>query len=303
MTPEINLALEDPLQDDVNNQLAIEIRSISTVENRILRERNLLNALFRFRGDYFFNTDSLTNPTLSSENPSFLYIFSKYAARNNKIMTATTAGLASVPALTCAFTNQKKVCVDFQLPILGVAFTAMAFIALSPTIQQYLNRNDVALRQLREFRNQLIQNQNLDQLDLRDESPDQVQDPVLAPAPAPAPIAESPASAPAPAPAPDLALAQDPAPRAESPAPAQVQVQDPATILASSLENISHIATTIPDALLTTSSLIWGYINTVLAGQSREVAQNSEQGPSGEARRTLADRAQRSPRDLGPNLV
>jgi hypothetical protein len=174
----------------------------------------------------------------------------------------------------------------------------MAFIALSPTIQQYLNRNDVALRQLREFRNQLIQNQNLDQLDTRAGSPAQVQDPALAPAPAP--IAESPASAPAPAP--DLALAQDPAPRAESPAPAQVQVQDPATIL-DSWENISHIATTIPDALLTTSSAFLGFIHTVFVGQSREVVQSLERGPSGEASRTLADRAQELPRNLGPDRV
>ena len=270
-----------------------------------MRERNLLNAWFRFRGDYFFNTDSLTNPTLSSENPSYLYIVSKFAAGNPKIMTATTAGLASVPAVTCAFTNQKDVCVDFQLPILGVAFTAMAFIALSPTIQQYLNRNDVALRQLREFRNQLIQNQNLDQLDLRDESPDQVQDPVLAPAPAPAPIAESPASAPAPAPAPDLALAQDPAPRAESPAPAQVQVQDPATILASSLGNISQpIVTSIHAVWLTTTAVFSGLLQTLLAEQSREVAQSSERGgPSGAASGPLADRARELPRNLGPNWV
>ena len=48
MTPETNLAPEDPLLVDANNQLAIEIRSISTVENRILWERNLLNGLFFF---------------------------------------------------------------------------------------------------------------------------------------------------------------------------------------------------------------------------------------------------------------
>jgi hypothetical protein len=216
-------------------------------------------------------------------------------------MTATTAGLASVPAVTCAFTNQKDVCVDFQLPILGVAFTAMAFIALSPTIQQYLNRNDVALRQLREFRNQLIQNQNLDQLDTRAGSPAQVQDPALAPAPAP--IAESPASAPAPAP--DLALAQDPAPRAESPAPAQVQVQDPATILASSLGNISQpIVTSIHAVWLTTTAVFSGLLQTLLAEQSREVAQSSERGgPSGAASGPLADRARELPRNLGPNWV
>ena len=273
-------------------------------EDGVLLQRNILEIIGS--GPYFYSPDILMNPQLASENPSLLYRASEFLSRNPFSSIISVTCLTALPsALACASSvtedlakYREDLCFSYLLPSVGVALIFSAFTFAAPTIEGYFKDSDDFLRLSRQYRANLGRNVN----EINAPNNDGDQTPVsrataLVPTPAPAPIAESPTPAP-------RAESPAPAPRAESPAPAQVQVQDPATILASSLGNIyQSITNSIPVELLTTSIPFLGFINTVFVGQSREVVQSLERGPSGAASGPLAGSAQRSPRNLGPDRV